>query len=61
LLDEPKNLPIAFTIHVFREGDWVYEVGYRRARIDEPMPFFTRREPADEVLRDLIAGITATR
>ena len=54
---QPEVVPVDFTIFVFREGEIVYEVAYQRARVTAASPFFTRREPADELLRELVSGL----
>jgi len=59
-LDQTQYVPMDFTIYLFREGDVVYEIGYMRARISAALPYFSKREPADELLRDLIVGLRET-
>lgn len=59
-LSQPELVPVDFTIYLFRMGGAVYEIGYQRARIDAALPYFTRREPADTLLRELIAGLRET-
>lgn len=56
----PEVVPSDVTIYLFREGDITYEIAYARARLAAAPLFFTRREPPDELLRELIAGLRGT-
>lgn len=56
-LPRAEVVPVDFTIYLFRLGGAVYEVGYRRARIEATLPYFTRRGPADALLHELIDGL----